>query len=46
MTIENRIDALASAMATAVNNVKTAKVDKVAGKGLSTNDYTTIEKMN
>lgn len=37
-------DAEITALQTAVNNLKTSKVDKVSGKQLSSNDYTTDEK--
>ena len=41
---ESRATGIESALRTDVNNLSNSKVDKVTGKGLSTNDYTTTEK--
>ena len=43
---ENGLIYLWSKIKSHVTNAIANKVDKVSGKGLSTNDYTTAEKIN
>ena len=40
----NKIKAKISLIESAISDIDEVKVDKVSGKGLSTNDYTTDEK--
>lgn len=44
LTIINGNESTTGSIANAIKQVQTQKVDKVEGKGLSTNDYTTPEK--
>ena len=43
-SINNKINNINNTISTDINNALKSKVDKVDGKGLSTNDYTTNEK--
>lgn len=44
MSLQTRISSLVSAISSVINDLRANKVDKIAGKGLSTNDYTNADK--